>query len=258
MKNLLNIAALVAALCTATLTQACVSDTDETSEASLEAVVSPKFDLWQNDAGQYYFHLAAANGEILLASQGYQSRTGAINGVLSVLDNGGLDVRYAIKQGSDRKHYVSLLAANQQVIATGEGYSTKSNANRAVKTMVRNVAAYLQHWDNPTGARFQVKASSSSAFSFALYAGNGEVVLTSESYTTEAAALNGAFAVQENGVDAANYKLLQANDGRSYFVLRAKNNEVIGVSQMYTTKESAQRAINSVTALLVSGAAELL
>lgn len=258
MKNLLNIAALVAALCTATLTQACVSDTDETSEASLEAVVPPKFDLWKNEAGQFSFHLVAANGEILLASQSYQSRTGAINGVLSVLDNGGLDVRYAVKQGSDRKYYVSLLAANQQVIATGEGYSTKSNATRGIKTMVRNVASYLQHWDNPTGARFQVKASSSSAFSFALYASNGEVVLTSESYTTEAAALNGAFAVQENGVDAANYTLLQARDGRSYFVLRAKNNQTIGVSQMYSTKESAQRAINSVTALLVSGAAELL
>lgn len=258
MKNLLNIAALVAALCTATVTQACVSNTDETSETSLEAVVSPKFDLWQNQAGRYFFHLVAANGQILLASQGYQSRTGAINGVLSVLDNGGLDVRFAIKQGGDRNYYVSLLAANQQVIATGEGYSTKSNANRGVKTIVRNVAAYLQHWDNPTGARFQVKASSSSAFTFTLYAGNGEVVLISESYTTEAAALNGAFAVQENGVDAANYKLLQAHDGRWYFVLRAKNNEVIGVSQMYTTGESAQRAITSVSALLVSGAAELL
>ncbi|HPH65042.1 MAG TPA: DUF1508 domain-containing protein [Kofleriaceae bacterium] len=259
MKNLLNIATVVAALSVASLTQACVSDSaDETSESSLEAVVPPKFDLWKNEGGQYYFHLAAANGEILLASQGYDSRMGAINGVLSVLDNGGITSRYAIKQGSNSQYYVSLVAGNNQVIATGEGYSTKSNATRGVKTMVRNIASYLQHWDNPTGARYQIKSASAHAFSFSLYASNGEIVLTSESYTSEAAALNGAFAVQENGADVANYKLLQAVDGRSYFVLRAKNYETIGVSQMYSTKESAERAIAAVAALVASGKAELL
>ena len=81
----------------------------------------------------------------------------------------------------------------------------------------------------------------------------GEVALR------DASAVNEQMATGKVEVLVKEAKLLNAAETPPIYVEDgAKNNEAIGVSQMYTTKESAQRAINSVTALLVSGAAELL
>jgi len=53
-----------------------------TSEDSISARAS--FDVFEGANGLTYFHLNAANHEIILASQGYKSRTGALAGVLAL------------------------------------------------------------------------------------------------------------------------------------------------------------------------------
>ncbi|MEZ4368378.1 MAG: YegP family protein [Kofleriaceae bacterium] len=131
--------------------------TDGLVETESEAGVRPSFDLWKTGS-KHYFHLEAGNGEILLSSQGYTTRQGALGGILSVLDNGGLTSRYQIKLGADGQSYVNLTAANGQIIASSEGYVSRSNANRAIESMVRNVGSYLAYWDDAQGARFQVEA----------------------------------------------------------------------------------------------------
>jgi len=52
-------------------------------------------------------------------------------------------------------------------------------------------------------AKFEVKSTSNGEFRFNLKAGNGEVIATSESYKTKAAALNGVESVKKNAGDAA-------------------------------------------------------
>lgn len=49
--------------------------------------------------------------------------------------------------------------------------------------------------------KFELKQTAS-GFRFNLKAGNGEVIATSESYTTKAAALNGIESVRKNAGDA--------------------------------------------------------
>jgi uncharacterized protein len=43
-----------------------------------------KFEISKDKAGKYRFHLKAANGEIIAASQGYESKTGAEKGIESI------------------------------------------------------------------------------------------------------------------------------------------------------------------------------
>ena len=99
----------------------------------------------------------------------------------------------------------------------------------------------------------QLLTAASGAITFDVIAKNGQTVLTSQHYTSSAAAYNGAFSVQENGTTAASYEVLPAATGGTwYFNLRAANNEIIGTSQQYTTQESATAGRDAVIALLPS------
>ena len=49
--------------------------------------MTAKFELFKDIAGQFRFHLKAANGEIIAASQGYTSKAAAQTGIASVKTN---------------------------------------------------------------------------------------------------------------------------------------------------------------------------
>src|SRR5262249_17527058 len=89
-----------------------------------------------------------------------------------------------------------------------------------------------------------------SGFHFNLHARNGEIVLSSETYTTAAAAWNGAFAIQDAAALASAFTIKTATDSRYYFTLTAENGQVVGVSHVYRSKESAEGGIAAVQALL--------
>src|SRR5580765_740267 len=71
---------------------------------------------------------------------------------------------------------------------------------------------------------------------FDLVAGNGQNVLRSQGYASSAGAKKGARSVVANGPDTSAYDVLEASDHTWYFNLTADNGEIIGTSQMYTTK----------------------
>jgi len=48
-----------------------------------------KFELYQDKGGDYRFRLKAGNGEIIATSQGYASKSSALNGIDSVRRNAG-------------------------------------------------------------------------------------------------------------------------------------------------------------------------
>jgi uncharacterized protein YegP (UPF0339 family) len=74
--------------------------------------------------------------------------------------------------------------------------------------------------------KFELKKGRSGKFSFNLKAVNGQVILTSQTYKTKAAATS--------------------KKGEPYFVLLAANKQVIGKSQMYSSKASMLNGIESV------------
>ena len=233
-----------AAGCAATADEA-TDVADDSSEVGLRG----RFDLFAGSDGQIYFHLESGNGEILLSSEGYTERAGALNGLLSVLDNGGIASRYTIAAGADGQYYVNLKSGNGQVIATSEAYPIYSHAARAVDACIGAVSTYLEHWDSLTGARFEVFEGADARFYFRLYSKNGAQVLRSQGYSDEANALNGAFLVAEYGVSPAAYKITETSTGY-YFNLVAPNNRVIATSEVYSSKYNAERARDSIIALL--------
>ena len=85
-----------------------------------------KFELYKDKAGQYRFRLKAGNGEIVLSSEGYASKSSAKNGVKSVQKNAGSKEQFETKKTRTGKHRFALKAKNHQVIGTGQNYDSAS------------------------------------------------------------------------------------------------------------------------------------
>ena len=94
--------------------------------------------------------------------------------------------------------------------------------------------------------KFVIKQAKDGQFYFSLKATNGQVILSSEMYTTLKACENGIASVKKNAPEEARYDLKQSESGKFHFNLKAANHQVIGSSQMYQSEESAKNGIASV------------
>jgi len=65
----------------------CVGEVEDQTVAEVVAVKHPKFELYQDKAGEYRFRLKARNGEVIATSEGYTAKAGCLNGIESVKKN---------------------------------------------------------------------------------------------------------------------------------------------------------------------------
>ena len=108
------------------------------------------------------------------------------------------------------------------------------------KFVIRNVAS---------GIKFELKAT------------NGQVIATSEVYTTAAACRNGIESVMKNApianvedqtvenfeaVTHPKFEMYEDKGGEFRFRLKARNGEIIATSEGYKTKASCENGIDSV------------
>jgi uncharacterized protein len=94
--------------------------------------------------------------------------------------------------------------------------------------------------------KFELKTSANGKFHFNLKAGNGQIILSSESYETRTAAENGIESVKKNAGDDARYERKTSTKGEPFFVLKAGNGEPIGRSEMYSSESALENGIASV------------
>ena len=109
--------------------------------------------------------------------------------------------------------------------------------------------------------KFVVKNAKNGGFVFNLKAGNGEVIATSEVYTTEGAALNGIESVRKNAVEAKledqtvadfapvtnpKFEVYKDKAGEFRYRLKARNGEIILSGEGYKAKASCLNGIDSI------------
>jgi len=94
--------------------------------------------------------------------------------------------------------------------------------------------------------KFVITTRKDEEFQFNLIASNGEVILTSQGYTTRAACENGIDSVKTNAFDDSRYDREISSNEKHYFNLNASNGKVIGTSQMYESRSSMENGIASV------------
>ena len=103
---------------------------------------------------------------------------------------------------------------------------------------------------------FELKKSGATGYMFNLKAGNHEVILTSEIYSSKESAKNGIASVQTNSPKDDRYERKTAKDGSAFFVLTATNGQTIGKSEMYTSDAAMENGIkfSRLTAGAMAGA----
>lgn len=82
-------------------------------------------------------------------------------------------------------------------------------------------------------------------YHFVLRADNHETILTSENYATKQGAQTGIASCQTNSPYDSRYERRVSITNQPYFVLRALNSQVIGVSEMYSSNSSRDTGIAS-------------
>ena len=106
-----------------------------------------------------------------------------------------------------------------------------------------------------------VAKKTNSGFKFDLFATNGQIIASSEVYTSEAACLNGIASVQKNAPIAEvedqtvetfekkkhpKFEMYTDKAGEFRFRLKARNGEIIATSEGYKAKASCENGIASV------------
>lgn len=82
-------------------------------------------------------------------------------------------------------------------------------------------------------------------FHWDLKAPNGEPILSSELYNSKQAAETGIQSCRTNSPLEIRYTRATAKNGQPYFYLRGGNNEVIGVSETYSSAAARDNGIAS-------------
>ncbi len=93
---------------------------------------------------------------------------------------------------------------------------------------------------------YEIRKTSDGQFDFVLKAANGETILHSERYKAKASATNGIESVQKHSPLDAQFEKKVAKNNQPYFVLKAKNHEIIGQSELYSSESARDNGIASV------------
>lgn len=94
--------------------------------------------------------------------------------------------------------------------------------------------------------KFVITKRTNGDFQFNLKAGNGQVILTSQGYSTKAGCENGVESVKKNASDDARYERKTSSNGKDFFNLTATNGQIIGSSEMYESTAARENGIESV------------
>ena len=97
-----------------------------------------KFEIYIDKAGESRFRLKAGNGEIILASEWYSSKSGCNNGIASVKKNANNENRFEKTVTASGKFRFNMKAGNGQVIGVSQSYSSESWRDNGIDSVGRN------------------------------------------------------------------------------------------------------------------------
>lgn len=101
---------------------------------------------------------------------------------------------FEIKNRSNGEFQFNLKAGNGEIILTSEGYSNKAGAENGIESVKKNAQ---------NDSLYDKKTAANGKFHFNLKATNGQVIGSSEMYSSESACDNGIESVKKNAPAAS-------------------------------------------------------
>lgn len=100
-----------------------------------------KFELKTAANGKFHFNLKAGNGQIILSSEMYESKSAAENGIASVIKNAAEEGRYERRKAANGDPFFVLKAGNGEVIGKSETYSSDPAMENGIDSVKTNAPA---------------------------------------------------------------------------------------------------------------------
>ncbi len=97
-----------------------------------------KFEIKKDKAGKFRFNLKSSNGQVILSSEGYNSKSACENGIASVQKNCSNDNCFDRTKASNGKPRFNLKSTNGQVIGTSQMYSSNSAMENGIASVKKN------------------------------------------------------------------------------------------------------------------------
>ncbi|MBO5782875.1 MAG: DUF1508 domain-containing protein [Clostridia bacterium] len=223
----------------------------------------------QETDSAFYFQLKASNGESLITSEDYTTLRGATQGIETFKANAARG-NFKISISKKGKFIVKLLTNQGALLTQGEKYNTRAQALSAVQSIQRfaqtavlsddvqtihlpyqeATAPTEQHYDASKKGKWVTKkiildGENQVSYYFELRASNGQVLLTSEEYSTMAGLKNG-IATHKSNIERGNIGAVITRNGDYIFKVYTANGQLLCLGEHYATKQLCLNAIESV------------
>jgi uncharacterized protein len=106
-----------------------------------QSIMAGKFVLKKSKNDKYFWSLLAGNGQNILASEMYEAKASAKNGIASVKKNSKDDSKYIRLNSKRGEPYFTLRAGNGQVIGNSEMYSSETSRDNGIASCKANAAS---------------------------------------------------------------------------------------------------------------------
>ena len=98
-----------------------------------------KFEVYHSgEKYEYRFRLVASNVQNILASEGYNSKAGCLNGIESVRKNANNPKAFEKTATAGGQFRFNLKAPNGQIIGTSQNYKSESGRDNGIQSVMKN------------------------------------------------------------------------------------------------------------------------
>lgn len=102
-----------------------------------------KYELKTSADGKFMFNLRAGNSKIILTSETYADKAGAVAGINSVKKNAGKDKNFERKMTVNNQPFFVLKASNGETIGRSEVYTSNSSMEKGIASVKANAGAAI-------------------------------------------------------------------------------------------------------------------
>lgn len=232
-------------------------------EVKKQRVVYGKYEVY-TDGTSYYYNLKASNGEVLIKSEAYASKDSVLLAIEAIKRNVEVGV-ISVREDKHGLYQFVLTARNHRTLVMSANYATEKRAQSASESFKRFAAnsPVVEIAEIVESSKEEVKLESivdkkggklviltnENGYYYVLKASNGEVLVTSDNYKTEASAQSAMARFQEAVVNGKFYVEKDKRDNYQ-FKLFAPNGRIVCVGQIYASKSLAIASVNSVCSFI--------
>lgn len=229
-----------------------------------------KWVIKEKGEGEFVAYLYANNKEIMLTSETYSSPDGAKKGIATIRKNAAIDENFTYYRDKNKNYFFKLKTSKNRLLCAGETYANKSACLKSIESVKNFVDSPLAekiekdvtiinytpgqdeaYTSRKNSGKWVISELDDETFIAQLFASNGELLLSSESYASYSSAKDAVENITQNGLNG-NFIIDSDKKGRFFFKIRNAQKLTLCVGETYSQLTACQSAIESVFGFLKS------